>query len=94
VPHVIDLEVLNSLRKMQLSKRIDAKQAADAISVLKDLPLIRVDISTLTEDIWKLRDNFTAYDAAYVALAQKLEAPLMTHDERVASHAKRFVTVA
>jgi predicted nucleic acid-binding protein len=90
-PHLIDFETVNGLRKMLLSDRIDAAQAARAISVLKDLPITRVDVSAIVDDIWSLRDNFTAYDAAYVALAMKLDVPLMTRDQRLASHAKQHV---
>jgi predicted nucleic acid-binding protein len=92
-PHIIDLEVINGLRKMLLSKRISAKQADDAISILTQLPLFRCDVSRITSEIWTLRDNFTAYDAAYLALAKTLDVPLMTRDERFASHAKRIVSL-
>jgi predicted nucleic acid-binding protein len=92
-PHVIDLEVINGLRKMLLSQRIDMEQADSALSILQSLPITRVDITMITNDIWTLRDNFTSYDAAYVALARKLEVPLMTRDARLASHAKRHVKI-
>jgi predicted nucleic acid-binding protein len=93
-PHLIDLEVINGLRKMLLSKRINAKQAEDAILTLKQFPLIRYDVSDVTSEIWAMRDNFTAYDAAYLVLAKLLGVPLMTRDEKFASHAKRLVALA
>ena len=93
-PHLIDLEVTNGLRKMLLSSRIDNDQAEAALAILKDLPLTRVDVLNFIDQVWSLRDNFTAYDAAYVALAMTLDAPLFTRDERLASHAKRHVRLA
>jgi predicted nucleic acid-binding protein len=92
-PHVIDLEVVNGLRKMLLSDRIDLDQASNALSLYRALPINRIDMSPFIDDVWSLRDNFTAYDAAYVALAMGLAVPLMTRDQKLASHAKRLVVV-
>jgi predicted nucleic acid-binding protein len=90
-PHILDLEVVSGLRKMLRDKRISNPDAESAIGALRSLPIKRVDVSDSTLEIWKLRDNFTAYDAAYVVLAKQLGALLLTHDTRLASHAQRLV---
>jgi predicted nucleic acid-binding protein len=59
----------------------------DALQDLSDLALIRYPHDVLIERIWQLRDNLTAYDAAYVALAEALGAPLLTCDRKLASPA-------
>ena len=60
-------------------------EAAQALDLLSDLPLHRWPHQVLMPRVWELRENLTAYDAAYVALAEALECVLVTHDERLAS---------
>jgi predicted nucleic acid-binding protein len=61
----------------------------EAVEDLRDLSLVRYLHHMLLERVWQLRDNLTAYDAAYVALAEALDAPLVTCDRKLASHSHR-----
>jgi predicted nucleic acid-binding protein len=83
-PHLLDLEVAQVLRRYVLGGEVKAARAAEALGDLSDLPLSRYPHDLLLPRIWELRHNLTAYDAAYVALAEALEAVLLTADERLA----------
>ena len=83
-PHHFDLEVANVLRKLALCE-IDPKRVALALDDLKAIPIIRWSHATRLPRIWALRNNLSAYDAAYVALAEAPNAPLLTSDRRLAS---------
>lgn len=91
-PHLIDVEVPHALRTMLLRGEITEDRAADARSDFADMTLIRYPHSQLSDRIWELRHNLTAYDAAFVALAETLDAPLATCDAKLAAapghHAK------
>ena len=79
-PHLIDVEVTQGLRRLVRAREVSPDRAAEAIADLVDLDLHRhahVDLLTRT---WKLRDNITAYDAVYVALAEALGATVVTCD--------------
>lgn len=84
VPHLLDLEVAQVLRRYVLGGEVDPGRAALALNDLADLPLIRYPHDLLLPRIWGLRHNLTAYDAAYVALAESLDAVLITRDTRLA----------
>lgn len=84
-PHLIDVEVAQALRRYAVSGKITADRGRDALSDLLDFPLSRYPHHLLVMRIWELRDNLTAYDAAYVALAELLDAPLVTCDRRLAN---------
>lgn len=84
-PHLIDLEVVQVLRRYWLRQEISPGRAAEAIDDLVDFPLIRYPHEPFIERIWELRGTLTAYDAAYIALAEALNAPLVTFDSRLAS---------
>jgi predicted nucleic acid-binding protein len=92
-PQLLPIEILNVLRKGLLSKTISNEVAQLAIKDLLRLNIEYYDTLPFADDIWNLRDNFTAYDAAYIALAMKLDVPLLTRDARMASHAKTLVHV-
>lgn len=79
-PEIIDLEVTSVWRRT-LS---DQRRAALALADLADIPLRRAPHLPLLERCWQLRHNLTPYDAAYVALAEILETPLLTADRRLA----------
>lgn len=84
-PELIDLEVLQVLRRYALCNAIDAEQADGAIDIFEALPIERFTHALLRARIWSLRENLTAYDAAYFALAELLQAPLWTRDEKFLS---------
>jgi predicted nucleic acid-binding protein len=83
-PHLIDLEVISAMRRRVLRKELTAERAREAIEDFNDLVLTRYPHTTLRERIWALRHNVSAFDAAYVALAESLDAPLITSDGRLA----------
>jgi predicted nucleic acid-binding protein len=84
-PHLLDLEVAQVLRRLALQAVISARRADEAFRDLLDLRIARYPHLVLMPRIWQLRHNFSAYDAAYVVLAEKLGAALVTRDRRLAS---------
>lgn len=83
VPHLCDVEVVSALRRV--TGRAGTPELAESVlRVYLALPLERLPHLPLLERILELRDNFSAYDAAYVALAEATEAPLYTADARLA----------
>jgi len=84
-PHLLDLEVAQALRRLVRQGIISTQRAGEALHDLIDLRVNRYAHFVLLPRIWQLRDNFSAYDAAYIALAEKLGAPLITRDVRLAS---------
>lgn len=91
-PHLLDLEVAQVLRRYVRSGIISIRRGAEALTDLADLPLNRYPHLVLLPRIWQFRHNLTAYDAAYLALAEALDAPLLTRDRALASAGAR-VTV-
>jgi predicted nucleic acid-binding protein len=83
VPELVDLEVVSVLRKQLAIGALDGRRAGLALTDLAELPLRRAPHLPLLARCWELRDNFTVYDAAYVALAEVLDAPLVTADSRL-----------
>lgn len=84
VPALLDVEVAQVVRRYAASGQITAQTGERALSVLAELDAVRYTHELLLPLIWKLRDNLTAYDAAFVALAAALNAPLVTLDTRIA----------
>jgi predicted nucleic acid-binding protein len=84
VPHVMDLEVLHALRRQALRGALSPRRSAEALEDLANIMFVRYPHTSLIRRIWELRENVTAYDAAYVALAEALDAPLVTMDARLA----------
>lgn len=84
-PHVLDLEVAQTFRRLTRAGRVDDPTAAACLRDFRDLGLEYHPHGPLLPRIWELRDNLTAYDAAYVALAEALDAPLLTADARLAA---------
>jgi predicted nucleic acid-binding protein len=87
-PHLLDIEVLSALRRLVRTGRTSATRADEAITDLLDLPVERYAHEVLAPRIWELRDNVSAYDAAYLALAEVVAAPLLTTDARLATAAR------
>jgi predicted nucleic acid-binding protein len=83
-PEIVDLEVASVLRRLMRGEK-DARRAQLALTDLAELPLVRATHQPLLARCWELRDNLTIYDAAYVALAEALQATLITGDRRLAS---------
>jgi predicted nucleic acid-binding protein len=84
-PHLIDLEVAQVLRRIERERTISVRRTAEAMQDLADLRVTRYPHFIFLDRIWELRHNLSAYDAAYIALAEKLKAPLITRDERLAA---------
>jgi predicted nucleic acid-binding protein len=83
-PHLIDAEIGHALRRWVRMGRLDAKAAGKALWEVGDLPVERVEHELLIHVAWDLRENFSFYDALYVALALMLDEPLLTFDARLA----------
>ena len=84
-PHLLDVEVAQVMRRYAANREIDAERARMALADLADFPLHRYPHDFLLPRVWDLRNNLTAYDAMYIALAEVLDAPLLTRDKRLAS---------
>ena len=84
-PELIDLEIVSVLRRQLSVGALDARRAQFVIDDLRDLPMQRASHRPLLSRCWELRDNLTAYDAAYVALAEALDSVLVTADTRLAN---------
>jgi predicted nucleic acid-binding protein len=80
VPHVFDLEVVAAIRRHALRGVLSKPRARRALRALDDLRVTRYSHVPLRPRIWELRENVTPYDGAYVALAEALDAPLITVD--------------
>jgi predicted nucleic acid-binding protein len=83
-PHLIDIEVAQVVRRFVRSGAIEPERGREALTDLADFPLQRYPHAVLLPRVWELRNNLTAYDAAYIALAEALDAPLVTRDRRLA----------
>lgn len=83
-PHLLDLEVTQVLRRLAREGTLPDHRADAAIQDLLDLRIARYPHFVLMPRVWQLRHNLSAYDAAYIALAEKLRAPLITRDSRLA----------
>jgi predicted nucleic acid-binding protein len=86
-PHLLDVEVAQVIRRYAATSRIDEQRCRTAMTDLADFPIRRHPHDLLLPRIWELRHNLTAYDAAYVALAEALDATLLTRDKRLATAA-------
>jgi predicted nucleic acid-binding protein len=84
-PYLIDVEVAQVLRRYVLRGDLNPERARQALDVLAEFPLTRYAHEPLLGRMWALRENLTAYDAAYVALAEGLRAPLVTRDRRLSA---------
>jgi len=83
-PHLVDSEVTHALRSQVLRGEIGALDASRAIGVWANLGIRRLGVRGLLGRVWELRDNLSAYDATYVAVAEAMDASLVTADARLA----------
>jgi predicted nucleic acid-binding protein len=84
-PTVLDYEVLSSLRGLTRGRLLSAARAEDLLTDFEELPVRRWPFAdALRRRVFQLRDNISAYDAAYVALAEALDCSLVTRDARLA----------
>ena len=83
--HLIDVEFVQVLRRLVREGALTPRRAEEAMEDMAALRMTRYAPVVLMQRIWQLRQNLTAYDAAYVALAEALQAPLITRDHRIAS---------
>jgi|ERR1700733_1934351 len=92
VPHLIDVEVVSAIRRLAAGQRIDAHRSDQFLTELAALPAERYPHTPLVGRMWELRHSFTAYDAAYIALAEAMNAVLYTSDQKLCrGHRARVV---
>lgn len=93
-PSLLDFEVVSALRGLALGARISVARAHDTLTDFDALPIQRwPSAPTLWQRVFSLRENLSAYDAAYVALAEALQCPLLTRDARLAHAGAHSVEV-
>jgi predicted nucleic acid-binding protein len=92
-PHLLDVEVAQVLRRYAAIGEIDEQRGSAALADLADFPIRRYPHDFLLTRVWDLRNNFTAYDGVYVALAEALNARLLTRDRRLAAAVDRHAGI-
>ena len=92
-PHLLDIEVAQVVRRYAATGEIDQERGRAALADLADFPVRRYPHTFLLPRVWDLRNNLTAYDAVYVALAEALDAPLLTRDQRLATATGHHATI-
>lgn len=83
VPHLIDVEVTSAFRRLAAGRQIDAHTGEALLKDLAELPAERYGHTFLLPRIWELRNNFSSYDATYIALAELMNAVLYTRDGKL-----------
>lgn len=83
VPHLIDPEVASALRRRVLAGRLPERNGRSALDVWTQLGMTRYPLNGVLSRIWELRNNLSAYDASYVAVAEELGCALVTADARL-----------
>jgi predicted nucleic acid-binding protein len=94
VPHLLDLEVVHVLRRYEAAQVINAQRGQDAVDDLTAWRVTRYSHDLFLARIWALRHNLTAYDTAYVGLAETPKVPLVTCDTRLAASVGHYATIA
>ncbi len=82
-PHLLDVEAVSAIRSLVSGRRVDSHRIGQVLTELAMLPAQRYPHAPLLGRIWELRHNFTAYDAAYIALAEATNSILYTSDEKL-----------
>lgn len=83
-PHLVDAEVAHSLRRLSATGQLTADLGGATLNAWATLGLTRHPVHPLLPRVWELREDVTAYDAMYVALAELLDCALLTADRRLA----------
>ena len=83
VPHLIDAEIAHALQRQVLGRSLAAADGWAALDTWRRLGVVRHSISGLLDRVWELRENVSAYDASYLALAEALGCALLTADGRL-----------
>ncbi|MGY1719045.1 MULTISPECIES: type II toxin-antitoxin system VapC family toxin [unclassified Blastococcus] len=83
VPHLIDSEIVNGMRRQVATGAVTDERAWAALDTWRRLGVVRHPVAPLLERIWQLRDNMSAYDASYVTLAEALGCAVVTADARL-----------
>lgn len=89
VPEHFHVELLSVLRRYAIRGELSQRRAAEALAALADLRAVRYPVIELAEAVWDLRSELTAYDAAYLALARRLDVGLVTLDGGLAKAAAK-----
>lgn len=95
-PELIDLEIANALRRLERLRRIAEVDAVALLNHYLKLRLLRFSVTEIIGDIWRMRQNLTAYDASYVAMASSLDLPLYTRDSKLAAatgHSAKIILI-
>jgi predicted nucleic acid-binding protein len=92
-PHLLDVEVTQVLRRLVQRKEVTVARAEQALDDLSKLVIERHEHQSLVSRVWQLRDSISAYDGVYVALAEALDAPLLTCDSKLAGAHAHHATI-
>jgi predicted nucleic acid-binding protein len=94
-PHLIDSEITSGVRRLVQRNQLDAADGWNVLRTWRSLAVTRYPVYGFFERMWEIRENFSAYDATYVALAETLDCALVTADARLghASQARCAITV-
>ena len=82
-PHLMDSEIASAIRRRARTGRLDSRAGWELLERYRRLGITRHSTYPMFERMWELRDNLSAYDAAYVALAEALDCTLLTGDARI-----------
>jgi len=92
-PHSIDGEVASAIHKLSRRRSLAENHVDEIINIYRGLPIERHATAPLLDRIWRLRHNISPYDAAYVALAESLNLPLVTRDARLSRSSNHTATI-
>jgi predicted nucleic acid-binding protein len=87
-PDVVELETINALRRLTMTGVVSQRRAVEALNDLANTPMVRYPHAPFRKRIWELRDELNAYDAAYLAVAEVLDATLFTCDAGLAARGR------